>query len=473
MWFRDDLRLADNPALSAACAGGRPVVLLYILEDRTPAVRPLGAAARWWLHHSLEHLGAGIERRGNRLILRRGHAHKIVPEIAGAIGATTVFWNRRYGPASEIDEKTGRALKRKGVAAETYKANLLFEPDEITNRAGDPFQVYSAFWRTALDHAVPRPPLKTPRKISPLRKKLETETLNSLSLLPRAPDWSDSIANTWTPGETAAMTRFDAFFEGGLRSYAMRRDEPARNGTSTLSPYLRFGEISPFQIWHRVSGRSKPAAKFLSEIGWREFAFHLLGQFPALAEQNLKQAFDSFPWDEPMSDDMWAWRRGRTGYPIVDAGMRQLWQTGWLHNRVRMIVASFLVKHLLIDWRIGEEWFWDTLVDADPANNPSNWQWVAGSGADAQPYFRIFNPVLQGKKFDPKGRYVRKYVPEIAKLPDRFIHEPWAATPLELSAAGVKLGDTYPEPIVDHAAARARALDAFAEMQRLTAAAPQ
>jgi deoxyribodipyrimidine photo-lyase len=473
IWFRDDLRLADNPALSAACADDRPVALLYIVEDDRDGIRPLGEAARWWLHHSLERLAASIEKHGNRLILRRGRAKKIVPEIATSVGATTVFWNRRYGAAAEVDDKIERALKRKGIRAETHKANLLFEPDEISNRAGDPFQVYSAFWRTALSQGDPRPPLGAPRKIRSLGKKIKTETLKSLSLLPHAPDWSGGIGAAWTPGETSGTARLDAFVEDGRRNYASRRDKPGIDGTSMLSPHLRFGEVSPFQIWHQVSGRKDPITKFLSEIGWREFAFHLLGQYPAMAEQNLKSAFDNFPWDDPFSDVMWAWRRGRTGYPIVDAGMRQLWQIGWMHNRVRMIVASFLTKHLLVEWRLGEEWFWDTLVDADPANNPFNWQWVAGSGADAQPYFRIFNPVLQGEKFDPRGHYVRKYVPEIAKLPDRFLHKPWKAPPSALREAGIKLGETYPEPIVDHADARARALDAFAEMQRLSATAPR
>ena len=469
MWFRDDLRLADNPALVAACAGERPVVLLYILDDVSPGVRPLGAAARWWLHHSLASLSASLEKRGNRLVLRRGRAAKIIPEVATAAGATRIFWNRRYGTAGELDTKIARALTRKGIAVETHKASLLHEPDEIANRAGKPFQVYSAFWRTALADGAPRPPLPAPKKIPATRTKIETDTLASLGLLPKAPDWSAGVGAAWTPGEPAATSQLNAFVEKRLSGYATRRDEPGADGSSMLSPHLRFGEISPFQVWKRVNDSGSPAAKFLSEVGWREFSYHLLGQFPALADQNIKAGFDTFPWEEPYADDVWAWRRGRTGFPIVDAGMRQLWQTGWMHNRVRMIVASFLTKHLLVDWRIGEEWFWDSLVDADPASNPSNWQWVAGSGADAQPYFRIFNPVLQGEKFDPDGTYVRKFIPEIAALPDRFIHKPWTATDRALASAGIDLGKTYPWPMVDHKAARTRALEAFSQMRRQSA----
>ncbi len=463
-WFRDDLRLSDNPALAAAYAKGRPVTLLYVLEDGRDGTRPPGSAQRWWLHNSLTSLSTDIEKRGGRLILRKGRATQIVPEVAAATGATTVFWNRRYGLPAGVDEKIAASLKRKKIAVETHKASLLFEPDEIRNKGGTSFQVYSAFWRAALAHGDPRPPLAAPKSLTPAAA-IEGEAIETLDLLPTAPNWATGIGDVWQPGEAGAREILESFIDDRLARYARGRDEPAADGSSMLSPHLRFGEVSPFQILNAVSGRGADAAKFLGELGWREFAYHVLAQFPAMATENLKPAFDAFRWEEPFADDLWAWRRGRTGYPIVDAGMRQLWQTGWMHNRVRMIVASFLTKHLLIEWQLGEEWFWGTLVDADPANNPFNWQWVAGSGMDAQPYFRIFNPTLQGEKFDPKGAYVRRWVPEIAALPDRFIHTPWKASPIELKAAGIDLGKTYPEPMVDHAAARARALQAFQEMK--------
>ena len=464
-WFRDDLRLSDNPGLAAAAARKRPVALLYVLEDGRDGTRPLGSATRWWLHHSLTSLSQDIERRGGRLIIRKGRATRIVPEIASALGATTVHWNRRYGLPASVDDKIERSLQRKKIAVETHKASLLFEPDEIRSRTGTPFQVYSAFWRAALGRGDPRPPIAATKSLT-ATADIESETIEALDLLPTAPNWATGIGAVWQPGEAVAKEMLKGFVEDRLARYAQGRDEPGIDGSSMLSPYLRFGEIGPFQIWKAISGQAAGTAKFMSELGWREFAYHALAQFPTMATDNLKDSFDAFPWEVPFADEIWAWRRGRTGYPIVDAGMRQLWQTGWMHNRVRMIVASFLTKHLLIDWRLGEEWFWDTLVDADPANNPFNWQWVAGAGLDAQPYFRIFNPVLQGEKFDPKGAYVRKWVPEIAALPDRFIHKPWKASPLELKAAGIELGKTYPEPLVDHAAARERALAAFAEMQQ-------
>jgi deoxyribodipyrimidine photo-lyase len=302
---------------------------------------------------------------------------------------------------------------------------------------------------------------------------VKSDDIETLDLLPHVSDWTVGVGALWTPGEAAAAARLADFVAGGLAAYAERRDRPSAS-SSMLSPHLRFGEVSPFQVWNATATVRGPSAdKFRAELGWREYAWHVLARFPALATENLNPTFDRFPWQEPFADEMWAWRRGRTGYPIVDAGMRQLWQTGWMHNRIRMVVASFLVKHLLAPWQVGEEWFRDTLVDADPANNPFGWQWVAGSGADAHPYFRIFNPVLQGERFDRQGTYVRRYVPEIAALPDRFIHRPWQAPPAELAAAGITLGKDYPLPIVEHAEARRRALAAFDEMRRLSRISPE
>ncbi|MBN9011062.1 MAG: FAD-binding domain-containing protein, partial [Rhizobiales bacterium] len=313
----------------------------------------------------------------------------------------------------------------------------------------------------------PRRPLPKPRKLPPPVEGVTGESIDALLLLPVAPDWSGGIRASWQPGEHGAAERLDAFADA-VGDYGALRDRPDLPASSMLSPHIRFGEVSPFQVWHAAAGAtarpSASAAKFEAELGWREFAWHILAQVPDMARRNIRPEFDDFPWAVPYEDDMWDWRRGRTGFPIVDAGMRQLWETGWMHNRVRMIVASFLTKHLLVDWRIGEEWFWETLVDADPASNPFNWQWVAGSGADAQPFFRIFNPVTQGEKFDPEGRYVRRHVPELARLPAAVIHRPWEAGPLELAAAGVTLGETYPLPIVEHASARERALAAFAKI---------
>ena len=470
MWFRDDLRVADNPALTAACDTGLPVINLFLADNETPALRPLGSAARWWLDQSLHALAGKLDAYGNQLILRRGPAATIIPEFARQIGAVRVFWNRRYGFPADVDRNVEQALLANGIAVETHKSNLLFEPDEIRNRAGKPFQVYSAFWRTALAHGEPRPPLAAPKAIPFADILIPPDNPVPHDLSPIPSEWPSAGQTAWQPGEDAANDLLDDFLDTRLSHYAIQREIPGTDGSSRLSPHLRFGEISPSQIWQRVHGRGQPSAKFLSEIGWREFAYHLLGQYPDLASRNLKPAFDNFPWAEPSIDDLAAWREGRTGYPIVDAGMRQLRQTGWMHNRVRMLVASFLTKHLLVDWRVGEEWFWDSLVDADSANNPSGWQWVAGSGADAQPYFRIFNPVLQGEKFDPKGIYVRRYVPEIAGLPDRFIHKPWLASPIEYAAAGGETGQTYPAPIVDHGFARKRALSAYEAMKRTTSA---
>lgn len=466
VWFRDDLRLADNPALAAACRRGAPSVLLYVYDEKSPEIRPLGGAARAWLHQSLESFTKRLRAEGQTLVLRRGRADKVVPEVAAASGAAAVYWNRRYGAAAALDERVAAALPRNGMVTATFDANLLYAPSAIRTASGGSFKVFTPFWRALRQAGEPRRPLPAPAKFPPAIPA-KSDSLDSLKLIPTGHDWTAGIRDAWQPGEPGGGQALTAFI-ARLGDYAAKRDDPAADVTSRLSPHLRFGEISPHQVWQAVAATPGAAAreKYLSELGWREFAWHLLDDRPDLAATNLKPAFDAFPWAESYADDIWAWRRGRTGYPMVDAGMRQLWTTGWMHNRARMITASFLAKHLLADWRIGEEWFWDTLVDADPASNPVNWQWVAGSGADAQPFFRIFNPVLQGEKFDPNGAYVRRFVPELAGLPDRFIHKPWAAPEDVLAAAGVRLGTTYPPPIVDHAAARQRALDAFATLKR-------
>jgi deoxyribodipyrimidine photo-lyase len=463
VWFRDDLRLDDNPALLAAAAENRPLVLLHLLDDESPLPRPIVGAARWWLHHSLDRLSEDLNRLGQRLILRRGAATEAIPAIAAEIGATIVFWNRRTGSGAALDSSVEVALGAAGITTRVYPANLMFAPERVRTKSGEPFRVFTPFWRAALASGEPDAPVPAPRTLPGPLPDVTGESLESLGLLPTRPDWSGGLRESWTPGEAAATHRLTDFIDDDIGDYAAGRDLPAKPATSLLSPHLRFGEISPRRVWAALDkARPTPSVgKFRAELGWREFAWHVLAEIPDLHERNFNAAFDRFPWRVPEPTLLQAWQRGRTGYPIVDAGMRQLWHTGWMHNRVRMIVASFLTKHLLIDWRIGERWFWDTLVDADPASNPFGWQWVAGSGADAQPYFRIFNPVLQGEKFDADGIYVRRWIPEIAQLPNRFLHKPWEASPLELSATGIALDRDYPAPIVEHAAARARALAAY------------
>jgi deoxyribodipyrimidine photo-lyase len=439
VWFRDDLRLSDHPALAAALERGRPVVLLYLLDEQSPGIRPLGGATRWWLHNSLTAHAAEIERLGGRLVLRRGAAEKELPRLVADTGAEAVFWNRRYGASREVDARLKGRLRADGVEVASFAANLLHEPWEVTTEAGTPYRVFTPFWRAARDTPV-RNPLPAPPGL-PGAPAVASDALDDWNLLPTRPDWAAGLRATWQPGEASAAQRLERFAIERLADYH-RRDEPSV-GTSGLSPHLRFGEISPAQVWHRVHGDLPAAArrnapKFLSELGWRDFNWHTLYAHPDLATRNYRAAYDEFPWVWDRGPEVEAWQQGRTGIQLVDAGMRELWSTGTMHNRVRMVVASFLVKNLLRHWRIGEEWFWDTLVDADEASNPGNWQWVAGSGADAAPYFRVFNPELQAKKFDPDGAYIRRWVPA---------HEVLA-------------------PIVDLADSRRDALEAYSTLRR-------
>jgi deoxyribodipyrimidine photo-lyase len=466
VWFRQDLRLQDNPALAAAVARGGAVVPVFILDDLGEVAWRAGAASRWWLHHSLVALDDSLRERGSRLVLARGESGAVLLGLIAATGADAVYWNRRYEPAA-IARDT--ALKA-GLAVEvkSFNAALLFEPEAIRNKAGGPFQVFTPFWRHCLSLEVEAPSKFTARAISPLSTWPKGCELGEFDLLP-ATGWDTGFDAVWTPGEAGARARLRNFAGTAMARYGDARDHPGVDGTSGLSPHLHFGEVGPRQIWAAVrasaqgSGIFPPhrgAQVFLNEVGWREFAHHLLYHFPHTPGQPLRAEYAAFPWRKS-SALLSAWQRGRTGYPIVDAGMRQLWQTGWMHNRVRMIVASFLVKHLRLSWQEGAAWFWDTLVDADLASNSLGWQWSAGCGADAAPYFRIFNPVLQGRKFDARGDYVRRWVPELAKLPPAFIHQPWAAPASALADAGVTLGENYPRAIVDHAKARAAALEAW------------
>lgn len=481
VWFRQDLRLADNPALLGAVARGGPVLCVYILPGNDqPQVRAMGAASLWWLAGSLRALKADLAARGGDIVVLRGDARAVLPRLAAAIGAKAVLWNRRYAKAeTEIDASIKAGLLSLGIDAQSFNAHLLNEPWSITSKMGGPLKVYTPYWRAVLANGPPDLPKPAPPTINGYRTPVpDALSVDDLGLEPTSPDWAGTMRAEWTRGEAGAKARLERFLDEGLDGYGEARNRPDLPSTSKLSPHLRFGEISIRQCWHasaqaHATGRTKASETdleiFHKELVWREFSYHLLHHNADLAVANYTPRFDAFPWrDDPAG--LKAWQRGLTGYPIVDAGMRELYATGWMHNRVRMIVGSFLVKHLLTDWRRGEEWFWDTLVDADPASNAASWQWVAGSGADAAPYFRIFNPIIQGEKFDPAGAYVRKWVPELAKLPNALIHKPWMAPPMILGAARVRLGGTYPKPIVQHEIGRDRALTAFKSLKVFTEA---
>jgi deoxyribodipyrimidine photo-lyase len=469
VWFRDDLRLSDQPALHAAAKAGGAVVCIYVFDEHGPA-RPLGGAARWWLAQSLRALQASLRSASAQLVLRKGDAARVIAALAREADAGAVYWNDiAQAPHRAAADRVKAALERIGVEAQRFAGDLLAAPESIRNKENRGLRVFTPFWRRVQALGDPPSPLPAPKKLV-AGPQLASDAIESWQLEPTRPDWAGGLRANWTVGEAEAQKRLKTFLENAA-GYASERERPDREGTSKLSPHLRFGEISPRQVWHaaRFAAAEHPRLtadidKFLSELGWREFCRHLLYDVPDLAERGLQPSFDAFPWQRD-AKALRAWQRGLTGYPIVDAGMRELWHTGVMHNRVRMVVASFLVKHLLIDWREGEKWFWDTLVDADAGSNPANWQWVAGSGADAAPYFRVFNPILQGEKFDPDGDYVRRWVPELARLPDKYIHQPWEATPLELAAAGIELGNTYPYPIVDHKVGRERALKAYATIR--------
>lgn len=446
VWFRDDLRIADNPALSAAADRGEPVIAVFVLDEVSPGVRPLGGAARWWLHHSLTSLAERLRERGVTLVLRRGAASEAISRLVADTGADAVFWNRRYGaPERAIDTGLKQSLRESGIAVESFAASVLFEPWTIRTGSGTPYSVFTPYWKSCLDQPAPRAPLAEPSELRGASVVVLSDELDDWMLLPTAPDWAGGLRETWRPGEPAAQHRLRAFLDDDLGDYDLARDEPAAGATSLLSARLRWGELSPHTVWHETighagSGRHAASAhRFLSEIGWREFAWHTLFHFPDLAHANWRSSFDAFPWPAPDPAQLRAWQRGETGIGLVDAGMRELWHTGSMHNRVRMVTASFLTKNLLIDWRHGEQWFWDTLVDADAASNPFNWQWVAGSGADAAPYFRIFNPERQAERFDPHGEYIRRWAPDSAAR----------------------------SPIVDLAATRRDALEAYEAVKRV------
>ncbi len=480
VWLRQNLRLADNPALQAAAQRGGAVVPVFIWAPDEEGDWPPGAASRWWLHQSLGQLALECRAAGAELVLRRGESLSELRAVARETGAGAVFWNRRYEPAALArDTRLTEALVESGLEVESFNGALLHEPWSIKNKSGGPFQVFTPFWRACLAAEEPAEPLPAPRALPGPRPRVSSRPLAALELEPR-PDWAAGMRSSWRPGSAGAAAELERFLRGGLMAYSQDRDRPGRIGTSRLSPHLHFGEIGPRQVWAAVRRFAQarglaPAEwrswQFLTELGWREFAHHLLFHFPRTPAAPLREEFAGFPW---RSNEAWlkAWQKGRTGYPLVDAGLRELWATGWMHNRVRMVAASFLVKHLLLSWREGARWFWDTLVDADLANNTLGWQWTSGCGADAAPYFRVFNPVSQGEKFDPDGAYVRRWVPELARLPDEWLHRPWEAPPAALAVAGVELGRTYPAPVVSHHIARETALEAYQRFKTRKRAAP-
>lgn len=444
VWFRQDLRLSDNPALAAAIERKAPVVPVYVWAPEEEGAWPPGAASRWWLDRSLADLQAALERRGSRLVIRRGPTCEALSAVATESGASAVFWNRRYEPSAVArDRDVKSTLRARGLLAESFNGSLLFEPWTIRNQSGQPFKVFTPFWRVCLSMPAPLAAKDAPKRLRAPDSWPRSLEHTELGLKP-AVDWAAGLAEAWQPGESGAKRRLQRFLDGAVGDYPGDRDRPGVTGTSRLSPHLHFGEVSPGQVWRavwqRMEGRSEASDAYLRQIAWREFAYHLLYHHPESCSQPLRPEFADFPWRHHPGLFK-AWKNGRTGYPLVDAGMRELWHTGWMHNRVRMVVASFLVKHLLISWQRGAAWFWDTLVDADLANNTFGWQWVAGCGADAAPYFRIFNPQIQAAKFDPGNDYISRWVPD-------------------------RTAAAYPSPVVDHGEARLRALAALKTIRK-------
>jgi len=473
VWFRLDLRLADHPALDWALQRGGPVIPVFIWAPLEEVPWAPGAASRWWLHHSLAQLEAALASRGSHLVIRRGPTAAALADLVRETGAEAVAWTARYEPAVRArDAALAQSLQVARVELHEARGALLFEPEFIATKDNRPYQVFTPFWKACLGSAAPARPLSTPRDLAAPATWPRSAALDELALLP-AHDWATGLRSSWTPGEAGAADKLARLLLEVLPDYADGRDQMGKALTSRLSPHLHFGEISPRQVWHAVGalarqggmpGTGQGAEKFQAELGWREFAHHLLRHFPRTPAEPLRPEFARFPWrEDPVA--LRRWQQGKTGYPVVDAAMQELWRTGWMHNRARMLVASFLVKDLLLPWQEGARWFWDTLVDADLAGNSLGWQWSAGCGADAAPFFRVFNPVTQGAKFDGSGDYVRRWVPTLGGLPAGVIHQPWEASPMELVQAGVEIGKNYPARIVDHGAARERALAALATLK--------
>lgn len=468
LWFRKDLRLADHSALAAAKAFGAPIVPTFIWSPEEAGEWSPGAASKWWLHQALHRLAEDLRSRGGGLVLREGDSLATLRDLIRETGAKRVVWNRRYeSPLRELDVSIERALREEGFEAGSFNSSLLNEPHTVSTGSGQPYKVYTPYWNKVKDF-----------ELQPVADSISgrfqfpdilppSVSLEDLHLLPSIP-WDAGFHDCWEVSEASAMKRLNDFLDGPVNKYATDRDRPDHDGTSSLSPYLHWGQIGPRQIIHQLYAKCDLAQKgplaYMKEVYWREFAYNVLYHFPDTPDRPLREEYENFPWQHDVSM-LKSWQTGQTGYPIVDAGMRQLWETGWMHNRVRMIVSSLLVKHLLHHWHEGAKWFWDTLVDADLASNTLGWQWSGGCGADAAPYFRVFNPILQGKKFDPDGSYVKQYVPELRGLAAKYIHEPWDAPELLLKSAGIQIGHTYPVPIINHQAGRAGALAAFARFK--------
>jgi len=470
-WFRQDLRLNDNPALTASVKNGS-IIPIYILDNNNAKDHKMGAASRLWLHYSLIELNKQLE---SKLIVAEGNPENILLDICKKETVQNIFWNRLYEPwCIDRDKKIKENLSKKDIEINSFNGSLLWEPWEVLKNDGTPYRVFTPYFRRGCMNAVPpRRPLPKPTKIIYHEiKKFKSSLINDLNLLP-SHSWKNKLLINWKVGEKGAQSRLDEFVENELNGYKEGRNFPINKNVSRLSPYLHWGEISSNTLWYKVKdrdkigiGNAKDNDHFLSEIGWREFSNSLLFHFPTLPRENLQKRFDKFPWNYD-EEKLIAWKKGKTGYPIVDAGMRELWSTGYMHNRLRMIVGSFLVKNLLLHWHEGEKWFWDCLLDADLANNSASWQWIAGCGADAAPYFRIFNPINQGLKFDPDGIYIRKFIPEISELPTKYIFNPWEAPKEVLEKANVRLGKNYPNPLVDLKSSRQKALSAFSKLKGL------
>ena len=474
VWLHQDLRIGDHPALdaaiNAAAASGGEVIPIYILDDQAAGRWKMGGASRWWLHHSLTDLQHGLERLGAGLVIRKGDAEAIIPQLIAETGATQIFTSRRGEPWSKQQlSQIANTLKGQGVTTHISNSPFLIEPGDVLSKTGNRMKVFTPFKRNLLARGGIRPVVPRPQSIPYPATPPESLSVDDLGLLPVRPDWSGGLKKAWRVGEAAALNRLQEFLDETASNYHVSRDHPSDIGTSRLSPHLHFGELSPVTIYHAVMDHSGHAPSeglevFLSEVIWREFSYELLDQFPDMPDQPLRLEFAAFPWRQDYQQDLEAWQKGITGYPLIDAGMRELYETGWMHNRVRMITASFLTKHLLIPWQEGEAWFFDTLVDADLASNAAGWQWVAGCGADASPYFRVFNPITQGTKFDAAA-YVRRWCPELRELDDKSIFAPFDAPPTVLLGAGVTLGRHYPHPLISHPDGRKQALDAFAHIK--------
>jgi len=465
VWLRNDLRLSDNPALDAAAKRGGDLFLVYVLHEGVGRDLLLGGASKWWLHHALIDLNEQLVAKGGSLsVYHSEDLQDTMMTLCRQCGAGAVYWNRRYEPESmKIDSALKKYLNEQGFEAKSFVGGVLNEPQTIQNKSGKPFQVFTPYWKSCRGINIDEPSEFPEVSLSSLESSLE---IDQLDLLP-SKNWDEEFYESWDPTRKGAEQRLAEMKQGKAKVYSEQRDIPSIDGTSCLSSWLHFGQISPREVYTALKDQGGLVHEgYIRQLYWRDFAHHLMYHFPHSVRNSLRPEYDLFPW-KPDVELVEKWRKGETGYPIIDAGMRQLWQTGWMHNRVRMVVASFLVKHLLQDWREGLNWFWDTLIDADLANNVMGWQWCAGSGADAAPYFRIFNPVSQGEKFDPEGEYVKKYLPELSQIPKKFIHKPWELGELELKGYGVSLGVDYPSPIIELKEGRKQALEAFQKFKEL------